>query len=105
MSLSRSRSKMWSGRFDGSIDHEFENWQRSFDLDQRLLPYELAVSRAYARALEQIGMLSVDERTAVIQGLDTIERTTTLPIRDAGSEDVHHYVERTLAALIGDTAL
>src|SRR5438309_5395733 len=98
-------SKMWSGRFDGSIDHEFENWQRSFDLDQRLLPYELAASRAYARALQQIGMLTADECQAVVHGLDTIERTTTLPIRDAESEDVHHYVERTLAALIGDTAL
>ena len=40
--------KMWSGRFGAPPDREFEAWQRSFAFDQRLLPQELAASRAYA---------------------------------------------------------
>ena len=43
--------KMWSGRFREPLDPEFEQWQRSFAFDVRLLPDELAASRAYARAL------------------------------------------------------
>ena len=43
--------KMWSGRFRQPLDPEFEKWQRSFPYDQRLLPFELAASRAHANAL------------------------------------------------------
>ena len=43
--------KMWSGRFRQPLDPEFEKWQRSFSYDQRLLPFELAASRAHANAL------------------------------------------------------
>jgi len=50
--------KMWSGRFRQPLDAEFEKWQRSFPYDQRLLPFELAASRAHANALEKAGALS-----------------------------------------------
>ena len=48
--------KMWSGRFRQPLDPEFEKWQRSFPYDQRLLPFELAASRAHANALEHAGV-------------------------------------------------
>ena len=48
--------KMWSGRFRQPLDREFERWQRSFPYDRRLLPYELAASRAHARALQSAGV-------------------------------------------------
>jgi len=49
--------KMWSGRFRQPLDPEFEKWQRSFSYDQRLLPFELAASRAHANALAHAGVL------------------------------------------------
>lgn len=97
--------KMWSGRFGGNIDEEFGRWQRSFDFDQRLLAQELQASRAYARALAlpTPGILSATELAAILNALGQIESTTTLPVDDKESEDIHHFVERRLIALIGDT--
>lgn len=99
--------KMWSGRFSGEMNQEFEQWQRSFDFDQRLLPQELAASRVYARALAlpTPGVLSAAELSTILRGLDQIEAVTVFPVDDPGSEDVHHFVERRLVALIGDAGL
>ena len=66
--------KMWSGRFRQPLDPEFEKWQRSFPYDQRLLPFELAASRAHANALEHAGVLSGEEISEVVEGLNQIGR-------------------------------
>ena len=60
--------KMWSGRFRQPLDPEFEKWQRSFPYDQRLLPFELAASRAHANALEHAGVLSSEELSEIVKG-------------------------------------
>ena len=98
--------KMWSGRFRQPLDPEFEQWQRSFPYDQRLLPFELDASRAHARALEHAGVLSSEELAEVLDGLNQIARDAeTSPefLNDPGVEDVHHFVEKKLAAIIGAT--
>ena len=98
--------KMWSGRFRQPLDPDFERWQRSFDFDRRLLHYELAASGAHARALKAAGVLSADELIAILQGLEQIgERATASPsfLEDTEAEDVHHFVEKQLSSLIGDT--
>ena len=64
--------KMWSGRFRQPLDPGFERWQRSFEFDQRLLRYELEASRAHARALKEVGILSSGELIAILQGLEKI---------------------------------
>src|SRR5262249_51723117 len=97
--------KMWSGRFRQLLDPEFERWQRSFPFDRRLLPHELDASRAHARALKKAGVLSPEELTSILSGLDRIgEKASASPtyLQDEEAEDVHHFVERELAALIGD---
>ena len=97
--------KMWSGRFRQPLDPEFERWQRSFDFDRRLLRYELAASGAHARALKNAGVLSADELISILQGLEQIgEKATATPsfLEDPEAEDVHHFVEKQLVALIGD---
>ncbi len=98
--------KMWSGRFRQPLDPEFEKWQRSFPYDQRLLPFELAASRAHANALQRAGVLSAAELTEIVLGLDQIgSRAESSPefLNDPEAEDVHHFVEKQLAALIGPT--
>src|SRR5246127_5363848 len=98
--------KMWSGRFRQPLDPEFERWQRSFEFDRRLVSYEIAASGAHARALKNAGILSADELITVLQGLGQIaERAaaSTAFLEDPEAEDVHHFVEKQLAALIGDT--
>ena len=102
---SRLLMKMWSGRFRKPLDPEFEKWQRSFRYDQRLLPFELAASRAHARALEHSGVLSSEDLSEILDGLNKIARLAESPefLNDPEAEDVHHFVEKKLAALIGAT--
>lgn len=98
--------KMWSGRFRQPLDPAFELWQRSFEFDKRLLRHELAASRAHARALKDAGILSADELISILQGLEQIgqEAATNADfLHDDEAEDVHHFVEKHLVALIGDT--
>jgi argininosuccinate lyase len=98
--------KMWSGRFRQPLDPEFEKWQRSFPYDQRLLPFELAASRAHANALEHAGVLSSEELSEIVKGLEEIARraeSSSEFLNDPEAEDVHHFVEKQLAALIGAT--
>jgi len=98
--------KMWSGRFRQPLDPEFERWQRSFPFDRCLLPFELEASRAHAHALEQAGTLSSEELSDIERGLDEIgKKAESVPsfLVDDEAEDVHHFVEKQLVALIGDT--
>jgi argininosuccinate lyase len=98
--------KMWSGRFRQPLDPDFERWQRSFSFDRRLLGHELAASGAHARALKGAGILSANELISILQGLEQIgERATVSPsfLDDSEAEDVHHFVEKQLVALIGET--
>jgi argininosuccinate lyase len=97
--------KMWAGRFRQPLDPEFERWQRSFDFDRRLLRYELAASSAHARALRNAGVLSSEELISILQGLEKIgENAAASPsfLDDDEAEDVHHFVEKQLVALIGE---
>jgi argininosuccinate lyase len=98
--------KMWSGRFRQSLDPDFEQWQRSFGFDRRLLKYEIAASGAHARALKNAGILSPNELISILEGLQQIgEKAAASPafLEDNDAEDVHHFVEKQLVTLIGET--
>jgi len=98
--------KMWSGRFRQPLDADFERWQRSFEFDRRLLREELAASRAHAGALKNAGVLSSSELIAILQGMAQIaEKAASSPafLDDNEAEDIHHFVEKQLVALVGDT--
>src|ERR1700691_5921177 len=97
--------RMWSGRFQQSLDPQFERWQRSFDFDRRLLSYELAASGAHARALKNAGVLSADELISILEGLQQIGEIAASSqggVEDEEAEDVHHFVEKQLVARIGE---
>ena len=95
--------KMWSGRFSEGPDAEFEQWQRSLPFDRVLLPYEVTSSKAHVSALAQAGVLNSEEKAAVLFALDQIAREGVPSAEDAAIEDVHHYVEKRLVVLAGET--
>lgn len=98
--------KMWSGRFRQGLDPDFERWQRSFGFDRRLLKCEILASSAHARALKTAGILSSDELISILQGLKQIGEKAAGSaefLDDDEAEDVHHFVEKQLVALIGET--
>jgi argininosuccinate lyase len=121
---------MWSGRFREPLDRTFEQWQRSFPFDWRLLPHEVAASQAHARALAAAGILTPDELDTMLAGLTRVgERLLNWSHRISATsgqidyetsnaqigaaivasapqaEDIHHYVELELTKEIGALAL
>ena len=102
----RKDDKLWGGRFDKAPDARFDVFQRSFSFDRRLLPYEIAVDRAWATALEPIGIFTATEVKQTLAALDKIEeRAKTDPAwfekTGADAEDVHHFVEKALVEELG----
>ena len=98
--------KMWSGRFRQPLDPHFEEWQRSFPFDQKLLHYELAASRAHALALKAAGIITPAEFGLIASALDEVRNTSEQEpdyFNDPEAEDVHHFVEKKLVSLIGET--
>lgn len=69
---SEQKGKMWSGRFREPLDHQFEQWQRSFPFDVRLLSQEIASSKAHARMISAAGILSDEELGLMLAGLDRV---------------------------------
>jgi len=97
--------KMWSGRFRAPLDSAFEQWQRSFEFDCRLLECELEASASHAHALEKAGVLSANELNTVLRGFEQIgEQADASPefLEDPEAEDVHHFVEKQLVKFVGD---
>ncbi|MDR5727330.1 MAG: argininosuccinate lyase [Terriglobia bacterium] len=107
--------KMWSGRFREPLDPTFDGWQRSFRFDWRLIPYEVAASKAHARALAELRVLTEDELLSIHSGLDSIlaefysassaNHGNSGSVSQLDAEDVHHFVELELKTRIGNTAL
>jgi argininosuccinate lyase len=102
----RKDSKLWGGRFERAPDARFDAFQRSFAFDRRLLPYEIAVDRAWAKALEPIGIFTATEVKQTLAALDKIAtRAESDPawIDSFGTdaEDVHHFVEKALVEELG----
>src|ERR1700675_4575605 len=102
----RKDDRLWGGRFDREPNAQFDAFQRSFAFDRRLLPSEIAVDRAWAKALEPIGIFTSTEVKQTLAALDKIaERAKTdaawLEKFGAGAEDVHHFVEKALVEELG----
>ena len=103
---SEMNMKLWQGRFEEDSDPVFEKMNRSLGIDAVLLEVDIRASRAHARALLGCGVLSQEEWKAIDQGLEQILSDYTLDqVKATPYEDVHTFVEATLAAKIGPAAL
>src|ERR1700732_3770493 len=102
--MSQQNTKMWSGRFREPLDKHFEEWQRSFPFDWRLLPYEVEASIAHARAIEAAGILTSEELLQMEQGLRAVAKLENIAANEQ-AEDIHYFVELELTKQIGNLAL
>jgi len=96
--------KMWGGRFDRAPDASFYEFERSWHFDRRMLPQELSLDRAWARAIAAAGILTDDEARRIVGALDEIEaRSKTDPawLDTSTAEDVHHFAESALIEKLG----
>src|SRR5215813_12736849 len=97
--------KLWQGRFEEEGDPVFEKMNRSLGIDAVLLEVDIRASRAHARALLGCGVLTQEEWKAIDQGLEQIlTEYTSEQVKATPYEDIHTFVEATLASKIGSPA-
>src|SRR5437667_8870238 len=102
--MTESRN-LWGGRFTGSADKDFVEFNRSYGFDRRLLDADVRASVAHCNALEVAGVLIEKEATDVRRGLSEILKRAaeeTGYMDDLSAEDVHSFVEARLVSLVGD---
>src|SRR5271170_1212945 len=96
--------KMWGGRFERPPDASFYEFERSWQFDRRLLPQELALDRAWARAIAAAGFLTPEEGHQIVAALDEIEaraKSDAAWLHASKAEDVHHFAEAALIERLG----
>ena len=97
--------KLWGGRFAGGPSAILDAVNRSITVDFRLWPFDIQLSRAWARGLVRGGILTADEGARMDAGLaavadDFVEGAQPLP----SDEDVHTMIDRLLHTHVGDVA-
>ena len=97
-------AQLWGGRFTGSINELAWTFNASISFDQRFLEVDVKGSKAHATMLAKQGIISEDEKNAIICGLDAIlsdVKDGKLEITDK-YEDIHSFLEANLIDRIGD---
>jgi argininosuccinate lyase len=95
---------LWGGHFERGPAPLMEQINASIGFDKRLYAQDLAGSRAHARMLAEVGLLSAAEGDAILAGLEQIEREIEeghFPFSTA-LEDIHLNIEARLTELIGE---
>jgi len=98
-----SSSALWGGRFASGPSPELVELSRSTHFDWRLAPYDLAGSRAHAGVLQAAGLLSRDDLTRLIAGIDALAADVESGafVARPDDEDVHTALERGLLERLG----
>ncbi len=103
--MSDQNAKLWGGRFQEPTDAFVERFTASVGFDRRLYRQDIAGSIAHATMLCKVGVLSQEEREAIVDGLagirDEIERGEFE--WSVAREDVHMNIEARLTERIGAT--
>ncbi|MEC5292199.1 argininosuccinate lyase [Aurantimonas sp. C2-6-R+9] len=101
-----SSNAMWGGRFASGPDAIMEEINASIDFDRRLYDEDIAGSKAHAAMLADQGIISAEDASQIIAGLEDI-RAEIAEGRFTFSrerEDIHMNIEARLAELIGPAA-
>lgn len=94
---------LWGGRFTKTTDEMVNDFQASISFDRRLYREDIAGSIAHAAMLAKTGIITGEDRDAIVSGLRDI-----LGQIDRGEfdfsvtlEDIHLNIEKRLTDAIG----
>ena len=97
-------AQLWGGRFTKDTDRLVYNFNASISFDQKFFHQDVEGSIAHVVMLEKQGILTAEEKDAIVKGLTSIREDV-----DAGKltitdeyEDIHSFVEANLIERIGD---
>jgi argininosuccinate lyase len=94
--------KLWGGRFAGGPSPLLEAINRSITVDIRLWPHDVRLSKAWAVALWDAGVLTLEESRELERGLDLVAaRLAAGEPPTAADEDVHTFIDRLLHEALG----
>lgn len=96
--------KLWGGRFTKETNQLVHNFNASISFDQKFYKQDIQGSIAHVTMLAKQGILTEEEKTVIINGLNTILTDIehgTLMI-DGTHEDIHSFVEANLIERIGE---
>jgi argininosuccinate lyase len=95
--------KMWGGRFAEAAAASVEEYTQSESFDRALYREDILGSKAHAKMLGMVGIISLEEAQTLGHGLDQvlaeIEAGTFVWRREL--EDVHMNIERRLTEIVG----
>ena len=98
--------KAWGGRFAAEPDANAADFGRSIEVDVELATEDITGSLAHVEGLQQAGLLTLGEATAIADGLRSIAADVhggTIEW-DPANEDIHMNVEMELTRRIGPVA-
>jgi argininosuccinate lyase len=97
-------AQLWGGRFTKATDQMVYDFNASINFDKRLIHQDIEGSIAHAVMLAKQGILTVEEKDAIVSGLTGIRDDVDsgkLEI-DSKYEDIHSFVEANLTDRIGE---
>ncbi len=95
---------LWSGRFAEGPDAAAVDFETSIHVDERMALDDIQGSIAHATMLGEQKIISAEESTQIIAGLESIKDDLSsgkLDI-DYSAEDIHSFVEATLTDRVGE---
>ncbi len=97
-------AQLWGGRFTKETDQLVYDFNASIAFDQRLLEQDIKGSIAHVMMLEKVGVLTGEEKDAMIDGLNGILEDVQEGKLEISSdyEDIHSFVEAVLTDRIGE---
>ncbi|TSD95412.1 argininosuccinate lyase [Gordonia rubripertincta] len=98
-----NEGSLWGGRFAGGPAAAMAALSKSTHFDWALAPFDIQASKAHARVLNKAGLLTDDDLTGMLDGLDRLAADvadgTFGPAES--DEDVHGALERGLIERVG----
>jgi argininosuccinate lyase len=102
----KSANKMWGGRFETKPSDLMQEINQSITFDKQLYKQDIRGSKAHAKMLAKVKIISDSESKKIIEGLNKIEQEI------AGGkfnfkielEDIHMNIESRLKEIIGDVS-
>jgi argininosuccinate lyase len=96
-------NKPWDGRFTEAAASSAEVFSASIHFDKRLYRHDIAGSKAHAKMLAKVGLISGSEIEQILAGLREIEaeiESNTFTFRPE-LEDIHMNIEKALVEKVG----